>query len=93
MKILPLAVLGLIASAGSGAYAETIVVDDQVALRESTVPTPQRGASMKAVESQFGAPATRHPAVGKPPITRWDYPAFSVFFEHEHVVHAVVIAP
>ena len=93
MKILPLAVLGLIATAGSLACAETIIVDEQVALRESSVAKPQRGASMKSVESQFGAPATRHAAVGKPPITRWDYPGFSVFFENQHVVHAVAVAP
>jgi hypothetical protein len=93
MKILPVAVLGLIATAGSLACAETIVVDDQVAVRESSVAKPARGATMKTVESQFGAPATRHPTIGKPPITRWDYPGFSVFFEHEHVVHAVATSP
>ena len=93
MKILPLAVAGLIATAAGLASAETIVVDDHVEVQESGTPKPQRGASMKAVEGQFGAPTTRHPAVGKPPITRWDYPGFSVFFEHEHVVHAVAAAP
>ena len=46
--------------------------------------------TMKTVEAKFGAPQERHPAVGKPPITRWDYPGFSVFFENEHVIHAVV---
>jgi hypothetical protein len=28
-------------------------------------------------------------AVEQPPITRWDYPAFSVYFEHDRVIHAV----
>ena len=37
----------------------------------------------------------RHAPVGgghpqQPPITRWDYPTFSVYFEHEHVVDAVL---
>ncbi len=73
--------------------AETIVVDDQVQLRDAGVDTPKRGVSMKAVEARFGAPASRHAAVGKPPITRWDYPGFSVYFEYEHVVHAVAGAP
>jgi hypothetical protein len=27
--------------------------------------------------------------VGAPPITRWDYADFSVFFEHNLVIHAV----
>jgi len=45
---------------------------------------------MSAVEKRFGAPTSRHPAVGQPPITRWDYPGFSVFFEYDRVIHAVV---
>ena len=50
--------------------------------------------SMTAVESSYGAPAQRHAAVGggnaqQPPITRWDYPSFSVYFEHDKVIHAV----
>jgi hypothetical protein len=50
--------------------------------------------SMTAVESSYGAPAQRHAPVGganaqQPPITRWDYPSFSVYFEHERVIHAV----
>jgi hypothetical protein len=93
MKILALAALGLLATSGTLVQAETIVVDDKVALRESATEVPARGSPMKAVEARFGAPANRHAAVGKPPITRWDYPAFSVYFEHDHVVHAVALAP
>lgn len=55
--------------------------------------TPARGSSMATVESRFGPPATRHSAVGQPPITRWDYPQFSVFFEHDKVIHAVLVRP
>jgi hypothetical protein len=47
---------------------------------------------MQSVESRFGAPTAKHAAVGKPPITRWDYPTFSVFFENDRVIHAVVTA-
>jgi hypothetical protein len=70
--------------------AETVVVDDQVSVVESDLARPGRGMTMKTVEAKFGAPQERHPAVGKPAITRWDYPAFTVFFENEHVIHAVV---
>ncbi len=79
-------------SAAALAAAETLVVDDQVQVRESSVARPGRGLSMSEVESRFGAPATRHPAVGAPPITRWDYPGFAVFFEHDRVIHTVVIS-
>jgi hypothetical protein len=45
---------------------------------------------MDQVASKFGAPVTKIPAVGNPPISRWEYPGFVVYFEHEHVIHSVV---
>lgn len=54
---------------------------------------PSRGMSMARVVEQFGEPLEKYPAVGKPPITRWDYADFSVFFEYQHVVHAVAKHP
>ena len=75
--------------AAGAAMAETIVVDDQVQVRESTVEKPKRGVTMSEVESKFGPPSAKHDAVGAPPITRWDYAGFSVFFEHDRVIHAV----
>ncbi|MBV6416187.1 MAG: hypothetical protein CMLOHMNK_00718 [Steroidobacteraceae bacterium] len=72
------------------AAAETIVVDGQVAVRATNVEHPSRGATMASVEQRFGAPASKHAAVGQPPITRWDYAQFSVFFENDRVIHAVV---
>jgi hypothetical protein len=71
------------------AGAETIAVDNGIAVKESDVATPARGMTMEQVAAKFGEPATKVPAVGKPPISRWEYPGFIVYFEHEHVVHAV----
>jgi len=73
-----------------GAAAETVLVDGQVQLQQSSVSRPGPGTTMHEVEAKFGAPAKRYPAVGKPPITRWDYPSFSVYFEFNRVVHSVV---
>lgn len=84
-----LAVLIGCAIAG-GAAAETVVIDGKVQIAESSVARPQRGITMDQVKARFGAPAKEYPAVGKPPITRWDYPSFSVFFEFNRVVHSVV---
>ena len=74
------------------AVAETLAVDGQVAVKPSGVETPQRGASMTAVEARFGAPANKSDPVGNPPITKWFYPNFVVVFEHDKVLHAVVVA-
>jgi hypothetical protein len=78
---------GLVAS--GAAVAETLVVDDQVQLRDSTIERPKRGSTMAEVEKHFGAPVEKHATVGQPPITRWDYSGFAVFFEHDRVIHAV----
>lgn len=51
---------------------------------------PARGMSMEKVEAAFGAPSNRVAAVGNPPITRWEYPGFVVFFENNIVLHSVV---
>jgi hypothetical protein len=84
------ALLCALAPAGA-ALAETLVVNDQVMVRDSTVERPKRGITMQAVEQHFGQPVTRHATVGQPPITRWDYPNFSVFFERDRVIHAVAL--
>lgn len=86
----------LIAVAAGIALCSLTALADEVALpggsAASTAPvqTPARGMTMNKVESAFGAPSQRAAAVGKPPITRWDYPGFVVYFENEHVIHAVV---
>ena len=60
-----------------------------------TAATPASGMSMESVEAKYGAPTKRVPAVGgasaqQPPITRWEYPGFVVFFENNHVIHTVI---
>jgi len=50
---------------------------------------PTRGMTQASVESTFGAPQSSRQAVGDPPITRWEYPGFIVFFEFDKVIHSV----
>lgn len=51
---------------------------------------PANGLSMQEVERRFGTPDEKRPAVGDPPITRWIYDDYSVFFEHDRVIESVV---
>jgi hypothetical protein len=81
-----LGLAGICASAG----ADTIAVDNGIAVKESDVPTPTRGMTMNQVSNKFGAPVSKIPAVGRPPISRWEYPGFVVYFEADHVIHSVV---
>lgn len=82
----------LLALVAAPLHAETLMVGDQMQVKPAAVDVPQRGASMSQVEAKYGAPRARHAAVGNPPITRWDYEAFSVYFEREYVIHSVVPA-
>jgi len=50
---------------------------------------PSRGMSQARVEATYGAPQQAYRAVGDPPITRWEYANFVVFFEYDHVIHSV----
>ncbi|HQR49089.1 MAG TPA: hypothetical protein PL152_07115 [Steroidobacteraceae bacterium] len=69
---------------------------DQLALGPSSqtvASVPDRGLSMAAVEKRYGAPSDRLAAIGKPPITRWVYPSFVVYFEYNLVIHSVATQP
>jgi hypothetical protein len=50
---------------------------------------PTRGMSQESVQANFGAPQSTVAAVGDPPISRWEYAEFVVFFEYDRVIHAV----
>ena len=50
---------------------------------------PSRGMTQANVEAKFGQPGSRDAAVGDPPISRWEYADFVVFFEYDRVIHAV----
>lgn len=74
----------------SGAVqADTLLLDTVDQARASAVAQPVRGMTMQQVESRFGQPVQRRAAVGQPPITRWEYADFVVYFEYRHVIHAV----
>lgn len=52
--------------------------------------TPVPGSFMLDVIADLGEPANKTDAVGMPPISRWDYNEFRVYFEHDRVIHSVV---
>jgi hypothetical protein len=88
------AMLALLILAAPCTYADTLLIDGIDVDKQTEQMRPRPGLSMAAVESTYGAPSQRHAAVGgsvvqHPPITRWDYPSFSVYFENDRVIHAV----
>ena len=75
------------------ASAETLLIER--VQDENAVALPTRGLSMAEVEARHGAPADRmDPRGGQksqwPTIHRWVYPQFTVYFEQNRVVDAVL---
>jgi len=54
-----------------------------------TTTLPGKGMTKDSVEERFGSPVEKIEAVGEPPISRWLYGRFTVYFEYDHVIHAV----
>lgn len=54
--------------------------------------TPNRGMIESQVLERYGQPSASSNSVGHPPITIWQYPNFSVYFEFNKVIHTVVHA-
>ncbi|MFO7306503.1 MAG: hypothetical protein C0P74_013380 [Gammaproteobacteria bacterium] len=78
--------LAAIALSGPAVADELKMVPAPEAVRDR----PTRGMSMEKVEATYGVPTRRLPPVGQPPITRWEYPGFVVYFEHNLVIHTVI---
>jgi hypothetical protein len=89
MRKTVLAAIGMACGLGlAPSFAQNLqMVDPPQA--QARVETPSRGTSMAQVEQRFGAPTERFAPVGQPPITRWVYPGFVVYFEHNLVIHSV----
>lgn len=68
--------------------ADVLLIEQVRQVGNLTVPV--NGQTMAEVEGIFGAPQTRSAAVGAPPITRWDYEHWSVYFEFDRVLFTVL---
>lgn len=51
---------------------------------------PTRGMTMTQVKARFGPPQRVRAPVGQPPITRWYYPGFTVYFERNLTLDTVI---
>lgn len=71
------------------ASADRLLIERVEATAAGRDELPRRGTPMERVRERLGSPEATRDAVGDPPITRWEYDEFTVFFEHEHVIHSV----
>ncbi len=70
------------------ANAQNLRMDGMAA--DAGDPRPTRGMSQTSVRSKYGSPEGVKAPVGDPPITRWEYRDFIVYFEYDRVIHSVV---
>lgn len=70
-------------------HAEVVRVPVGEQADAGSVVKPERGVSSRNVERDFGEPISRHGPVGDPAIYFWEYDQFTVYFEDNHVIHAV----
>ena len=87
-KLRTISLIALLFAAMGTASADTLKMDGASAAANDGRPT--RGMTQTSVESKYGSPSSTKAPVGDPPITRWEYTDFVVFFEHDRVIHAVL---
>ncbi len=88
MKLRIVSAIALLLAFGAMAQAETVKIGSATAGSNDGRPT--RGVTQASVQSRYGSPVSMRTPVGDPPITRWEYSEFVVFFEYDKVIHAVV---
>ena len=70
------------------ALADVLVIDE---VRQSErMQLPKNGITKADTEARFGTPIKKLSAVGDPPITRWEYDTYNVFFEYDLVLFSVL---
>ena len=76
-------------SGWSAVQADSLLIENIDKSRAALTERPKRGMSMDTVAENWGQPAEKNAAIGEPPISRWEYSTFIVYFEHQNVIHAV----
>lgn len=88
LRLTTLLCLGILSTTTVQADVLRIPISQQ---GSASIKMPTHGDKQAQVIQQFGEPSKRHASVGQPPIIRWDYPGFSVYFEQSTVVNSVQI--
>jgi len=79
--------IAFLASAGTAA-ADVLLIEEVRERMQRDL--PENGMTKREVEQRYGAPSERRAPVGEPPITRWIYDQYSVYFEHDLVIESVL---
>ena len=87
--VLPLTIaLAALASPFANLQADVLLIEEVRTAEGMNLPA--NGMSQADVRARFGDPAKAYAPVGEPPITRWDYASWSVYFEYDKTISAVL---
>ncbi len=88
-RTLALIILGALSAGAAYAQGDTLEMGgiDTSAFEQGG--KPSRGMSQDSVRASYGEPQSTESAVGEPPISRWHYADFVVYFEFDRVIHSV----
>lgn len=95
MKTITASVCALSLIIGVGVSTQSAKADEvKVPVAEQgdkqNIQVPKRGITKSQVEQKFGTPNNVEGPVGEPPITKWIYNGYTVYFEYDHVIHSVI---
>ena len=83
-----LIVAAILALSVTAATADVLLIDE--VRQVDRMELPENGTTKADVQAKFGEPDEKGAAVGDPPISRWDYGNYSVYFEYDRVLFTVL---
>ncbi len=95
MKTFPLIILAASVTLPTIHYVGEVKAADAVVIPlleqgDHALPIPHNSQTKEQVKQKFGEPQQKIAAVGNPPISRWVYEKYTVFFENDLVLHTVL---
>lgn len=95
MRLFSAIPLALLISLGAcaTASAEQLQMPEDGAMKQSmpsSMDMPIKGMSKEQVRQMYGEPVKMVAPVGDPPISRWVYDRYTVYFEYTHVIRSVI---
>lgn len=82
-----IAVIAFLVTAGTVA-ADVLLIEEVRERMQRDL--PENGLTKSDVERRYGRPNERRAPVGEPPISRWVYDDYSVYFEYDLVIESVL---
>lgn len=88
MVLALMSILVAVSFPAGSAFADVLLIEE--VRQAENMELPRNGMNSSEVAARFGEPSKKHAPVGDPPITRWDYPRWSVYFEYDLVLFTVL---